>query len=393
MSRPHDLTEQTHPAGQIRAAVAGDAPARPRRLARLSLVLFVLLPALLFGLYNLFAAERYASGASFVVRSVQAGQGSGDLLDSISGSVSAGSTKSDSYIVRRYLESADLMREIDREFDLQAIYGAPRGDVLQRLRADASFEEKLAYWQRRAHSSYDHTTGILTLEIQAFDPGEAERLAISVMERLRGLVNELSHSARETSLAHARAELAGAEVTLREAQQAIKRFRAEHGFADLTLSAGRDDMLISELNRQIIAESANLEVRRIDVRNPGPNITRLEQKIAALEGQRDQLLGDRGGDHGAARLVSAEEMGEYESLLLDVEIARTRYVSTLDGMESARRDAERQQRYLAVFSEPYATDRAQYPRRIINSAVTFLGLLAIWAIACFLIQMVRDHRK
>src|SRR5690606_29387732 len=109
--------------------------------------------------------------------------------------------------------------------------------------------------------------------------------------------NELSHSARETSLAHARAELAGAEVTLREAQQAIKRFRAEHGFADLTLSAGRDDMLISELNRQIIAESANLEVLRIDVRNPGPNITRLEQKIAALEGQRDQLLGDRGGDH------------------------------------------------------------------------------------------------
>ena len=194
-------------------------------------------------------------------------------------------------------------------------------------------------------------------------------------------------------MAHARAELAGAEVTLREAQQAIKRFRAEHGFADLTLSAGRDDMLISELNRQIIAESANLEVLRIDVRNPGPNITRLEQKIAALEGQRDQLLGDRGGDHGAARLVSAEEMGEYESLLLDVEIARTRYVSTLDGMESARRDAERQQRYLAVFSEPYATDRAQYPRRIINSAVTFLGLLAIWAIACFLIQMVRDHRK
>lgn len=387
--------ETIAPAGRVRAAPAAKAAGQiPRgRGIRMSFLALVLLPSLIFGLYNILAADRFAAGSSFVVRSMQSGQGGGDLLESITGSVSAGSTKSDSYIVRRYLESADLVREIDSEFGLETLYGGSRGDLLQRLRPEASFEDKLRYWQRRVRSTYDHTTGILTLEVQAFTADEAERVASAVMDKVRRLVNELSHSARESSLAYARAELAEAQAALLAAQEQLTGFRARNGFADPTMSAGHDDQLISELNRQIVTEKANLEVLSKNVSDPGPNIARLEQRIAALEGQRQQLMDERGGSGGEAGVVSADAMGDYESLLLGVEIARSRYVVTLEGMESARRDAERQQRYLAIFDHPYAADEAQYPRRIINSLVAALGLLVVWAIGCFLVQMVRDHRK
>lgn len=383
------------PGGRVREASAIKAPreAGRSRGIRLSFLVVVLLPSLLFALYNILAADRYVAGASFVVRSMQSGQGGGDLLENITGSVSSGSTKSDSYIVRRYLESADLVREIDAEFGLQELYGGGRGDIAQRLRAGSSFEDKLSYWQRRVRSTYDHTTGILTLEVQAFSAIDAERVAKAVLDKVRRLVNDLSHSAREASLVYAREELEGAEVALLDAQEKLKAFRAENGFADLAMSAGHDDRLISELNGQIVSERANLEVLAMNVSEPGPNITRIQQRIAALEGQRDQLLIERGGKGGEAGVVSAEAMGIYETLSLGVEIARSRYVATLQGMETARRDAERQQRYLAVFDHPYAADEAQYPRRIIDSLVGALGMLVVWAIGCFLLQMVRDHRK
>lgn len=386
--------QATVPAGRVRPAPdAGAGRGAPRsRGLWLSFVLLVLAPALLFAAYSaLLAADRYSSSSSFVVRSMQSGQGGGDLLESITGSVSTGSTKSDSYIIRRYLESADLVRAIDGEFGMDALYGGGRGDIFQRLRHGASFEEKVEYWRRRARSSYDHTTGILTLEIQGFAPEEAEAVAVFVMDRIRSLINELSHAARETSLAYARGELAEAEGAMRGAQAELKAFRAASGLADLTSSAGHDDQLISELNRQIITERANLDVMQMNVSVPGPNITRLEQRIRALESQREQLLEERGGSGG--RVVSAEDMADYESLVLGVEIARTRYVAMLEGMQAARRDAERQQRYLAVFAEPYAADEARYPRRVIDALIAALGLLVAWAIGCFLLQMVRDHRK
>lgn len=388
--------DKIKPAGRVRPASpdrSGPVAEKGRGL-RLSFALLVLLPALVFAAYSaFFAADRYVSSSSFVVRSMQSGQGGGDLLESITGSVSTGSTKSDSYIIRRYLESADLVREIDAEFDMVALYGGGRGDLFQRLRRGASFEEKIDYWQRRARSTYDHTTGILTLELQAFTPEEAEALATAVMGRIRLLINDLSHAARESLLVYARAELADAEKAMHEAQARLKGFRAENGLADPTMTAGHDDQLISELNRQIINERANLDVLTMNVTVPGPNITRIEQRIEALERQREQLLGERGGTGREGRLVSADEIADYESLVMGMEIARSRYVATLDGMEAARRDAERQQRYLAVFSEPYAADEARYPRRLIDIMLVALGLLVIWAIGCFLLQMVRDHRK
>lgn len=380
------------PSGKVRKAAASARGTKRRNgSVRNSYLSLVMIPTLAFGIYNAVATDRYASSASFVVRSASAESG-GDLMDNLTGSVSAGSTKSDSYVVRRFLESPDLVRQVDEEFGLFRLFGADRADLGQRLYAWSRFEDKVDYWNRRVSSTYDNTSGILTLEVQAYSAEDANRLADFVMSKVGDLVNQLSFAARESSYAYAREEMEAAEANLREAQEAMRRFRTVNNIADPSLSAGRDDMLAYELNKQIVEQEAALAVLEKNVSREGPNVTGLRDRVEALRAQRDALREDI-GQTSAGGIVTAGLMNDYEGLQLDMRVAESRYVSTIEGMENARRDAERQQRYLAVFSDPYPAETAEYPRRVLNTFLLLIGLSVGWAIARLITQMIRDHRQ
>lgn len=383
------------PQGVLRKAPKSAARAsRKNRLRDLLMNSFgaiVIVPTLIVGAYNVMATDRFAASSSFVVRSQSGSQG-GELLDSISGSVSSGSTRSDSYIIRNYIQSADMVRLIDEEFGFQMLFGGKGIDLVQRLSQDANFEDKIDYWRSRVSTGFDHTTGILNLEVQAYSGGNAKNVADRVLEHVRELVNGLSLSAREQSYDFASKELALAEEMLRDAQQRLTLFRSETGITDPTISASRDDELIRELNREIISKKASLDQIRSSTQRPGANATALEGRIASLESQRTQLL-ESVGDAISGTVITADLMSQYESILMDIEIGQSRYARMLESMEGARRDSDSQQRYLAVFEQPYVADEAEYPRRLLNILLTFIGLTMLYAIGRFVVAMIRDHIK
>jgi len=96
----------------------GEVKRRRTRLI-LSFALCVLVPAILGGVYyGKYASDRYAAGAGFVVRGFDGG-GGGDLVSSFTGLTSSGSTTSDSYIIRRYLLSGDLLLLLEEKMPLR----------------------------------------------------------------------------------------------------------------------------------------------------------------------------------------------------------------------------------------------------------------------------------
>lgn len=388
------------PKGQVRPASDRPDSNWPRdailpwaRARKLVLPALVLVPSLIYAAYSVVATDRYASSTSFVVRSSGAAQGGGgELLESITGSVSSGSTKSDSYIVRNFILSPDLVRLVDQRFDLTRLYGDPAVDWFQRLAQDATFEEKVDYWQKRVKASYDHTTGIIDLEVQAYDPETAAELTRTLMGHILDLVNNLSATARASTYDIAKDELHAAESFMRDTQGKMLDFRARTGIVDPAISAARDDELVRELNREIVTKKVSVDQLERTIKVPGPNVTQMRDTITSLETQRDSLL-KRMADETGVAMVTAELMNEYEALALDFEIAKTRYARTLEGVENARRDSERHQRYMAVYAEPYAADEAAYPRRILNTLIVFVSSLLLVSIAGFLVGMVRDHRK
>ena len=367
----------------------------PSRL-RWSFLLFALVPIFVGAVYfGAFASDRYTSHAGFAVRGVGGGSAGGlDGIGAITGLASTGTTTSDSYIILKYISSRDLLERLQAEVDLKLIYSAESIDPLSRLRPDASIETLTAYWERRVHTSFDATSGIVNFEVQAFSAEDAFKIATLVLQYTDELVNQLSESARRDSVRFAETEVARAEERLRQALQEIRSFRAQEQSINPVASAQLDIELTGELEGQLIDLRARLASIRDSLDENAPPIVSLRRQIEAVEAQLAERAAGIGFSTNAAsepRLAMTDQLAIFETLEVEKTFAQEAYQSALTSLEQARAEADRQQRYLAVFSQPALPQEPTYPMRLQSIGVLVVVVLCIWGIATLIIYAVRDH--
>ena len=364
-----------------------------RRRARLifSFILCVLLPSILGSAYYLkYASDRYATGASFVVRGFSGGT-SGDIVSSFTGITSSGSTTSDSYIIRRYLRSGDLLLLLDDQLQLRAHYSDPKIDLLSRYDASQPFEKFIEYWGRRITTTYDSTTGIVTFEVQGFDENLTLRLANAVLAAADDLVNELSREARQDSLGFAVTEVERAEARLREAQLDLRQFRSTTGTVDPTMNAQFDAELVAELEAQLAEIRAQIAAIVPNVDPGTPILQQLERRQAAIQAQITARRAAIGTTDDS--VTNADSLTLFEGLQIEQTFAQQRYASALTSLEQARMEADGLQRYLAVFDKPLIPEEAIYPRRVRNAILVALATFVLWSIGTLVTYAVRDHLR
>lgn len=364
---------------------------RRRTRLILSFVFCVLLPSILGATYYLsYASDRYAAGASFVVRGFDSG-GSGDLVSSFTGLTSSGSTTSDSYIIRRYLQSGNLILNLEEQLSLRDHYSDPEIDLLSRYDASQPFEKFVQYWARRITTTYDSTTGIVTFEVQGFDAGLTLDLANTVLGAADALVNELSSDARQDSLGFAVVEVERAEGRLREAQIALRQFRSTTGTVDPTMNAQFDAQLIAELESQLAEIDAQIAALVANVDPGTPILQQLERRQVAIQAQIDSRRAGVGTSD--ENVTTADSLSLFEGLQIEQTFAQQRYASALASLEQARIDADRLQRYLAVFDKPLTPQEAIYPHRVRNTLLIALAAFVLWSIGTLIVYAVRDHLR
>jgi capsular polysaccharide transport system permease protein len=366
---------------------------RRRRLLALSFALLVALPALLGTYYfALVASDRYVSGAGFSVRGMDAGGGM-DVLGAFTGLASTGSTTSDSYIVLKYLESRDLLDRLQKDFDLRGSYGAENIDYLSRMEPDLLIEEVIDYWEGMITTSYDSTSGIITFEVEAFDPVSAERVANLVLQYVQELVNRLSVKARQDSVRFAESEVVRSETRLRDALQELRLFREQEQSINPAASAQLQIELIGALETQLVDIRARMSALGESIDQDAPSMTALRRQAEALEAQiAEKMKGlSNSSLHTKAGATLSGQLAEYESLEVEKEFGQQAYASALSSLEQARMEADRQQRYLAVYSYPSLPEDSLYPRRVLSVVMLIIVLTSLWGIGTMMVYSVRDH--
>jgi capsular polysaccharide transport system permease protein len=366
--------------------------ARPNKLM-LSFVLCVLLPLFTATMYfGTIATDRYSASAGFSIRGIDKSAGI-DGIGALTGLASSGSTTSDSYIVLSYLASRQLVEALDEELDLRGAYSSPNVDVLSRLAADANIEDLLKYWERRIKTQFDPASGIIEFEVQSFNTEHAREIAAAVLSLTQTLVNELSASARSDALRFAREEVDLQEARLRQALGAIRDFRASEQSVDPSASAALEIELIASLESRLIDVSTRIAVLRQTLDEDAPSLTTLRRSAEALEAQiieRRQAIGNNILDETGISAVT-QQLALYEELEVERSLAQQAYASALVSLEQARRDADRQQRYLAIHLRPQEAQSAEYPHSLRNLLVIGFALIAAWGIGALLTYSVRDH--
>lgn len=392
--------EQTVSKGKVltlgnAAATAASDRQEKRRPSRLlvSFILCVALPLIAATLYYaLFVTDRYAARAGFSIRGIDTNAGM-DGIGALTGLASTGSTTSDSYIVLSYLGSRELLEAVDLELDLRGVYSSREVDLLSRLDADATVEDFLEYWNRRIYTQFDPTSGIIEFEVQSFSAEHAKEMAAAVLRLTQNLVNELSANARRDALRFAREEVELQEARLRQALSAIRDFRASEQSVDPSASAALEIQLIASLEARLIDVNARIAALRQTLDENAPSLTALRRNAEALAAQiveRREAIGSEVLRESGVSAVS-QQLALYEELEVERSLAQQAYASALTSLEQARRDADRQQRYLAVHLQPQAPESAQYPRSIRNLLILGFALVAAWGIGALMTYSVRDH--
>jgi len=347
----------------------------------------VVVPTLLAAVYLfVFAADRYESESKFVVRAP-----GGMLASQLAGLVQGNSftrATDDSYVVNAYVLSRDSLRRLASEADLAAILGRASFDPLWRYPGLRRQNEESRYKHLKSlfDVRFDHTTGVSTLRVQAFDPEDARLMSEVLLRNAEQLINRLSERAQSDTLQTAREELELARQGALEAQRQLTEFRVQNAVVD----PGKVAAAAQEVIGRLALERAQTSAQIIEVRQASPQspqIDPLRLRIEALDGQIKKESEALAG----ASVSLAQQIATYESLMLEREFAERTFAAANATLEIARSDAQRQRLYLEHISGPSRPDTAAYPSRLVALVVVFLVLGALYTVVRWLIEDTMDH--
>ncbi|MBN8938923.1 MAG: capsule biosynthesis protein [Rhizobiales bacterium] len=375
------------------AVDSADAAAPVRALRRLAaerrgFLALVVLPTLLAVLYfGLIAADRYASELRYVVRSPStsaAGQLSG-LLQATGSSRGA----EDAHAINAFMTSRDAMRDLVAQAGLRQAFATSRADPFSRfpsLFGGASDEDLFKYFQRMVTVKFDKSTGITSVEVQAFSPEHALRIATVLIERAEALSNRLTERIRTDLLRTADEEVERARQRSLDAHAALTAFRNREAIVDPTRYSVALVETIAKLSLELAQMRAQLvEIQRASPQNP--QINALNNRIAAFN---EQIAAERRNLAGSAASL-APRIAEYERLQIEREFADRLFASSVSSLEGARLDAQRQQIYVERIVQPQATDYPAYPYRILSILSVFAVLTLGYRILLALVTNLRKH--
>ncbi|SDQ22354.1 lipopolysaccharide biosynthesis protein [Pseudovibrio sp. Tun.PSC04-5.I4] len=377
-----------------------------RRILALSFALLVVIPGLLGSTYFLFiASDRYSSTIGFSVRGMDGSSAGGDFLGALTGLASVGTTTTDSFILMNYLEGREVVERLSNDVGIVKHFSEGSIDFIYRLDPTISIEEFVDYWQTMITTSFDNTSSIIEVEVQAFTPEMTEHIATQVLSYGAELVNTLSQNARKDAVKFAEEEVLRAELRLKMVRRRMSDFRSAESSIDPTKNAEVQIELIGGLEKQLLETRSRLATLVGIINESSPTIRQLRKREAVLIDQiiykRNEISGKTSARRelsqtarGSDRLSSLSSLlANYEELVVEQDFAQQAYTTALAGLERSRAEADRQQRYLAVFKPPSKPQEAIYPRRLINSILLFLGLLALWALGTVMTYSIRDHLK
>ena len=347
-------------------------------------------PTLLAAVYLFgIASNQYMSEAEFIVRGPGAQK---SIMGGVSGLMSGagGQGEDEAMMVQSYIMSRDAVRDLDRRLDLRAMLDRPEADFLSRFpgifpwRTD--FEALYKTYPWFVDVEYNDSTNVSTLQVKAYRPEDAHKIATALMAASERLINELNERSRQDAIRDFQRAVDATQKDIAKIQTKMTAYRIRQQMLDPKSAAAGPLKLLDELNTQRADAEAQLANA---LRNAprSPQIPVLRTSIASLakliDDERNKITGDTGS-------VAAAQTG-YEELDTARELAEKRLASAYKSLEAAEIDAQRQQLYLETIEQPGVPDYPLYPKRIVTFSMVLASCLLAYGIAWLLVASVREH--
>ena len=383
------LTEDRR-ASEIMKIQRDIARRRRRKLMMLAarLLVFVGIPTIVAGYYYFrVATPLYATESQFQIQ--QAEQASaGGLGGLFSGTQLA--TNPDSVSVQSYLTSRDAMMRLDSELGFKSAFQADTIDPILRLAPDATNEQAYKLYRNSVKIGYDPTEGVLNMEVIAPNPELSQKFSNALIKYAEGQVDQLTSRMRGDQMQGAVESYNDAEAKVLSAQMRVQEAQQKLGVLDPVAEGSVIMGHIAELESQLAAKrlelgqlQANAVPNRSRVLGVQGDIQRLEEMLTET---RSQLT-----EGNSARGSLAAISGEIRIAESDLVTRQELLAAAAAQMESARIEANKQVRYLAVSIAPVPPDEATYPKAFQNTIVAFLIFSGVYLMMSLTASILREQ--
>jgi capsular polysaccharide transport system permease protein len=374
-----------------------EARAGAKAIRILTIALFfamVAIPVLVASIYfGFIASDQYVSEAKFTVSS-----GAIPKMDSL-GSVTGVPPiliVQDTQVVTSYIQSRAMVEELERTVGLRDAYGSKSIDWWARFRKDKPVEKFTDYWEKMCDATISFPSGIVTLTVRAFSPGDAKRIADAVVKQSENLINALNERMRNDTVRASERDMQRATEDLGRARMQMELERNAEGIIDVGQTNTALTDLISGLQADLLKAQQEYQTEIHYVTADAPQMKVLSSRISAMQNQLQELKAKLTSQTEQSVSASADsalsgKMTKFAELDLNERIAEKRYELSVATVEAARMMSERKMLYLHEIVAPALPQDAEYPKRWLDIGMTFLASLLAWAAAVGAMNFVRNH--
>lgn len=354
-------------------------------------ILFVVVPVVLAAIYYVFiASDQYISQSRFVVKSSEQRGAQMSTLANLIQTTGLSRGQEETNSVLDYIRSRNALSDLERRVDIRRIYSGGEVDRLSRYPMPfydpARFENLYDYYQTKVETYLDNETGLAVLNVKAFNPADAQRVNMDLLNLSESLVNRLNERAHRQAIGEAERRVMDAQARVRSARIALAGFRNSQDLIDPEKQAEGIFEVVTGLTAQRAALQAQLD-QMLKVTPGNPSVMTLRARVASIDKELGALSSRVVGSGGAI----ASKMGGYENLLMEQEFAAETLTAANASLEQARNEALKQQFYLERVVEPNQPDLALYPKRLLTILTIAGTVLCLYFIGWMLIVGILEH--
>jgi capsular polysaccharide transport system permease protein len=388
---------------QLAGGSSGDPVSEHRRVSDFlilffskqnSLLLFVLLPSLIAGIYYaLIASGQYVSETRMIVRTIGVSEQFDTSEKRGERSIIGGdSLTQDSYIVANYLRSPEIVRKLNTDIGLIQLFSRDNIDLLSRLSASASLEDLTSYWNRHIDTYVDGPSGIIVFTVRAFSAEDAVVISKTALAAADVMIDKISEKAKKDLVARGESDLTESLAEYRQSLNQLQSYQNESGVLDPVSSARMVNIIIAKLSEQKTELTVELQALEAAKADDSARARQMRRSIDALDEQiqfrKNSLAGKTNGDEDQL----SENMAQFSQLETRRFVTQALYEATVRNLDTAKSTALKRTTFISIFSDSSLPQKSEYPARFTSWVMLSLGLLTIWITVTLVWMSIEDHR-
>lgn len=289
------------------------------------------------------------------------------------------------------MRSRSSLDELRKILPVREFYET-KGDVFSRFNGFGFRGEEEAFYQYykdKLNINFDAISGISTLNVTSFDALESKKINEALLKQGEALINQLNDRARSDTVRYAEEVVKTAEERVKETSQNLTNYRISNGVFDLKAQSEVQMGLVSKLQDELIVIQTQLDqVKAVTPENP--QIPGLQAREKSLRKEINQQLR---AISGGGQSSLSNQAADYQRVYLENQLAEQQLAAAMTSLESAKAEADRQQLYLEVISQPSLPDLAHEPKRLYNIVATLIIGLMVYGILSLLTASIREHKN